>query len=84
MGFAPFAPAHSLSATSGLQSHAALKVYPKASELLLLKKIASTDISFVRSQESKINWNARLICIRGSRGTGKTFMTITTPVLMKQ
>ena len=27
---------------------------------------------FERSLESRINWDARLICIRGSRGTGKT------------
>ena len=36
------------------------------------KKIASTDLSFVRKLENEINCNARLICIRGSRGTGKT------------
>ena len=39
---------------------------------LFRKKIASTQMTFVRSLESQINWNARLVCIRGSRGTGKT------------
>lgn len=36
------------------------------------KKIASTNLDYVRNIESKINWDARLICLRGSRGTGKT------------
>ncbi len=40
------------------------------------KKINSTDMTFIRSLESKINWNARLICIRGSRGTGKTTLLL--------
>ena len=40
------------------------------------KKIAATDLSFVRSLESQINWNARLVCIRGSRGTGKTTLML--------
>lgn len=40
------------------------------------KKIASTETAFMRSLESQINWNARLVCIRGSRGTGKTTLII--------
>ena len=40
------------------------------------KKIAATDLRFVRSLESKINWDARLGCIRGSRGTGKTTLML--------
>jgi hypothetical protein len=40
------------------------------------KKIAATDLRFVRSLESKINWDARLVCIRGSRGTGKTTLIL--------
>lgn len=40
------------------------------------KKIASTETAFVRSLESQINWNARLVCIRGSRGTGKTTLIL--------
>lgn len=40
------------------------------------KKIASTETAFMRSLESQINWNARLVCIRGSRGTGKTTLIL--------
>ncbi len=40
------------------------------------KKIAATDLRFVRSLESQINWNARLVFIRGSRGTGKTTLLL--------
>ena len=40
------------------------------------KKVAATDLTFVRSLESQINWNARLVCIRGSRGTGKTTLML--------
>lgn len=40
------------------------------------KKIASTETAFVRSLESQINWNVRLVCIRGSRGTGKTTLIL--------
>ncbi|MCR4938601.1 MAG: AAA family ATPase [Treponemataceae bacterium] len=40
------------------------------------KKINSIEMAFIRSLESKINWNARLICIRGSRGTGKTTLLL--------
>lgn len=40
------------------------------------KKIASTETCFMRSLESQINWSARLVCIRGSRGTGKTTLIL--------
>jgi hypothetical protein len=40
------------------------------------KKITSIELTFVRSLESQINWNARLVCIRGSRGTGKTTLML--------
>ena len=43
---------------------------------LFRKKISLTDTSFVRSIENEINWTARLICIRGARGTGKTTMLL--------
>ena len=33
-------------------------------------------MDFVRSLESQINWNARLVCIRGARGTGKTTLML--------
>ena len=33
-------------------------------------------MAFVRGLEGQINWNARLICIRGSRGTGKTTLLL--------
>ena len=40
------------------------------------KKINSTNMTFIRSLEGQINWEARLICIRGSRGTGKTTLLL--------
>jgi predicted AAA+ superfamily ATPase len=40
------------------------------------KKINSTNMTFIRSLEEQINWEARLICIRGSRGTGKTTLLL--------
>lgn len=40
------------------------------------KKIALTDMSFVRSMEASINWKARLVCIRGARGAGKTTLML--------
>ena len=43
---------------------------------LFRKKIASTSLDFVRSLESQINWDARLVCIRGARGTGKTTLML--------
>ena len=43
---------------------------------LFRKKIASTNMDFIRSLESQINWNSRLVCIRGARGTGKTTLLL--------
>lgn len=40
------------------------------------RQIATTDLSFVRSVISTINWNARLIGIRGARGIGKTTLLL--------
>ena len=40
------------------------------------KKVDRTDISFVRSILSEINWDARLIGIKGSRGVGKTTLLL--------
>lgn len=36
------------------------------------RKIASVDTSFVRSKMKEINWNTKLIGIKGQRGVGKT------------
>lgn len=41
-----------------------------------IKRIAQTDVSFVRSIKDRINWNARLIGIKGSRGVGKTTLLL--------
>ena len=43
---------------------------------LFRKKIASTNMDFIRNLEAQINWKARLICIRGARGTGKTTLLL--------
>lgn len=40
------------------------------------RQIATTDLTFVRSVISTINWNARLIGIRGARGIGKTTLLL--------
>ncbi len=40
------------------------------------KKIDYTSLDFIRSAESEINWNARLICVRGPRGVGKTTLLL--------
>lgn len=40
------------------------------------KKIALTTLDFIRSAENDINWNARLVCIRGPRGVGKTTLLL--------
>ena len=37
-----------------------------------LHRIQKTDTSNKRYLYHQINWDARLICIRGARGTGKT------------
>lgn len=41
-----------------------------------LKKIESTSLQFVRSKIDRINWEARLIGIKGSRGVGKTTLIL--------
>jgi uncharacterized protein len=40
------------------------------------KKITNTDLGFIRSIVSKINWDARLVGIKGSRGIGKTTLLL--------
>jgi hypothetical protein len=40
------------------------------------KKIALSQVKFVRSIMDKINWDARLIGIKGSRGVGKTTLLL--------
>lgn len=40
------------------------------------KKIQRIDTSFVRSLSNDINWNARLIGIKGARGVGKTTLLL--------
>jgi uncharacterized protein len=40
------------------------------------KKIERIDTHFVRSLINDINWNARLIGIKGARGVGKTTLLL--------
>ena len=40
------------------------------------RRLATTDMRFVRFLHDKINWKSRLIGIRGSRGTGKTTLLL--------
>jgi len=40
------------------------------------QKIESTEVDFVRSRLDSINWNARLIGIKGPRGVGKTTLML--------
>lgn len=40
------------------------------------KKIIETDLKFVRGIKNEINWNSRLIGIRGARGVGKTTLLL--------
>ena len=40
------------------------------------KKILDTDLKFVRGIKDEINWNSRLIGIRGARGVGKTTLML--------
>ena len=39
--------------------------------------VAETDLNFWRYLCEKIDWKDRLICIKGPKGTGKTFKQIT-------
>lgn len=43
---------------------------------LFRKKIARTQTTFIRGIMDEINWNARLIGIRGARGVGKTTLML--------
>ena len=43
---------------------------------LSLKRIKNTKETFVRSADKKINWNSRLIGIKGARGSGKTTLLL--------
>lgn len=43
---------------------------------LFRKKMTLTQLDFIRSMEQRVNWEARLICIRGPRGTGKTTLLL--------
>ena len=43
---------------------------------LSAKKIRNTRKTFVRSLDKKINWNSRLIGIKGARGCGKTTLLL--------
>ncbi len=40
------------------------------------RKIQATDLEFIRGMMSGINWNARLIGIKGPRGVGKTTLLL--------
>lgn len=40
------------------------------------RQIARTDLSFVRSQMDEIEWQARLVGLRGARGVGKTTLLL--------
>lgn len=40
------------------------------------KRIRNTKETFVRSIDKKINWNSRLIGIKGARGCGKTTLLL--------
>lgn len=41
-----------------------------------VKKIGEVDLTHKRYLYNQINWSARMICIRGPRGTGKTTMLL--------
>ena len=43
---------------------------------LYRKKITATQIDYIRHDEYEINWNARLVSIRGARGVGKTTLIL--------
>ena len=40
------------------------------------RRLNSVDLTFIRSLYKKIRWDARLIGIRGARGTGKTTLLL--------
>lgn len=41
-----------------------------------IKKVNQTDVSFVRNLMNEINWDARLIGLKGARGVGKTTLLL--------
>ena len=41
-----------------------------------MEKMRTTSLRYIRDIERQINWDARLIGIRGSRGTGKTTLLL--------
>lgn len=41
-----------------------------------LRKLAAVNTEFVRSIDSRIEWDARLIGLRGARGVGKTTLLL--------
>lgn len=41
-----------------------------------MEKMRTTSLHYVRQMERQINWDARLVSIRGSRGTGKTTLLL--------
>ena len=41
-----------------------------------LQKMINTDLDFVRSLTDDINWDARLVGIKGARGVGKTTLML--------
>ena len=51
--------------------------------VLSARLVGMTDTSFVRYLYDKIDWNDHLICIKGSRGVGKTTMMMQRIVLNK-
>jgi len=40
------------------------------------KKLSAVSLTFIRSAMNQINWNARLIGIKGARGVGKTTLLL--------
>ena len=43
---------------------------------IFVKRLSQTDTSFVRSLMDEIEWNARLVGLRGARGVGKTTLLL--------
>ena len=41
-----------------------------------IKKVERTDVGFVRNLMNEIDWNARLIGLKGARGVGKTTLLL--------
>jgi uncharacterized protein len=40
------------------------------------RRMDAVSLDFIRSQEASINWDSRLIGIKGARGTGKTTLLL--------